>query len=132
MAAAPQRGVHARRTVRAARLPVDLPYLLGQFVLGTLPLGRCRPAGEPGVIGGAGQAQYAAQQRDTVAAGARLGGLLRIDETAQRAYFIDSFAKKAAAFFKISIVCCCSRFSLRSRWSSCFSAVVSAPTGPSP
>ncbi|MET8331897.1 hypothetical protein ABZV38_39185, partial [Streptomyces sp. NPDC005181] len=34
--------------------------------------------------------------------------------------------------YRISIVCCCSRFSLRSRWSSSFSAVVSAPGTPSP
>jgi hypothetical protein len=40
--------------------------------------------------------QHTAQQRDAVTAGVRFGGLLRIDEAAQRAYFIDSFAKKAA------------------------------------
>lgn len=35
--------------------------------------------------------------------------------------------KKAVAFFRVSIVCCCSRFSLRSRRSSSRSALVRWP-----
>src|SRR6185312_12548087 len=51
-------------------------------------------------------------------------GLLRGDERELHAF---SFAKKAAAFFRISRSSRSSRFSLRSRASSSFSSVVSVP-----
>jgi hypothetical protein len=47
---------------------------------------------------GAVDTQDTAQQCDAEAAGTALGDLLRVDETAGIAYFIDSMAKKAAAF----------------------------------
>src|SRR5215210_5380088 len=80
----------------------------------------------PGVVGGAGHVQDPAQQND------RIVRLLRVDEPAQLAHRSFSFTKKAVAFFRISIVCCCSRFSLRSRLSSSRSALVNSPDSPSP
>ncbi|MCX4538301.1 hypothetical protein OG972_44635 [Streptomyces sp. NBC_01669] len=97
MALTPQRGVHARGTVGTPRGGVDLTDLLGQLVLDALSFGRCRPGHQPRVVAGAVDPHDAAQQGHAVAAGVGLGGLLRVDETAQRAYFIVSFAKKAAA-----------------------------------
>lgn len=53
MTLAPQRGVPAWGAVDTTPLPVYLPYLLGRFALGALPLCDGWPPGQPGVARGA-------------------------------------------------------------------------------
>lgn len=75
---------------------------------------------QPARVGRQVMYQDPAHRADVVAVRVVLGGLLRIDECVAHGYFADSLAKKATAFFRTSMVCCCSRFSRRRRYSSSF------------
>nr|WP_262705339.1 hypothetical protein [Streptomyces sp. NEAU-383] len=121
-----QLGVHARNTIGTFRGQVDHSDLVSKRVIRPSPglSGLLRL--QPGVERGADHAQTTAQQDH------RVDGLLRSDEPVDLAHRSLSLAKKAAAFFKISIVFCCSVFCLRSRFSSSRSALVSSPDVPPP
>src|SRR5690606_32545638 len=99
---------------------------VGERVVGRPALSAGGLALAPGGVGGAGHVQHPAQPDE------RVVRLLRMDQPVQRGHRSLSFTQKAVALFRISIVCCCSRSSLRSRRSSSRSALVSSPGAPSP
>ncbi len=115
-------GVDARRTIRPATTRVDGGDLGGQRRIG-LGAGR-DPAARPRVVRRTGDLQHPAQERDGI------GGLLLMDEPV--AAHEVSFAKKAAAFFKISRSCLRTWFSRRSWRSSSRSSLVRSPGCPRP
>src|SRR2546426_4101583 len=120
-AALRQLGVNPRAAVALQALGMDRRDLEAQPGVRLRP-GR-RRARLPGVEARARHLERAAQQPD------RDGGLLRGDEREPHAF---SFAKKAAAFFRMSRSIRSVRFSRRSRPSSSRSSVVNAPAGPRP
>src|SRR3989449_7298058 len=120
-AAVRQLSVNPRAAVALPALGMDRRDLEAQPVVRPRP-GR-RRARLPGVEARARHLERPAQQPD------RHGGLLRGDEREPHAF---SFAKKAAAFFRMSRSIRSVRFSRRRCPSSSRSSVVSAPAGPRP
>jgi hypothetical protein len=111
-----QRGMDAASAVGATALAVDDGDPVGEPGVGESAIRRRPPL--PGMEAEAGDAKQPAHQRD------RVVGLLRRDEPIQAHRVSLSFAKKAAAFFKISRSCSSSSTRRRSsRNSSCSSPV---------
>src|SRR5437588_10224812 len=92
-----QHGMDAAGAIGTAALAVDRGDPLTEPGVGERAIRRRPPL--PGVEAGAGNAEQPAHQRDRVA------GLLRRDDPIQAHRVSLSFAKKAAAFFKISRSC---------------------------
>src|ERR1039457_6046446 len=113
--------VHAGAAVGCVAAPVDRRDLCRHS--GVRLVRRRRWASSPSVETTSGDLENAAQDHDPVV------GLLHEYESKLH---LLSFAKKAAAFFRISLSSRSTRLSRRSCVSSCFSAEVSSPLSPAP
>src|SRR5918994_4825514 len=118
-----QFGVHSRRPVGGPAVAVDHLDLLREYGVQASPLGE-RSVPPPGVIATARDAQEPAQFRN------RVSSLLRLDESEDAHRVPSSFAKKAAAFFRISLSSRRILFSRLSLLSSSRSWVVSPSLSP--
>src|ERR1035437_1740279 len=121
LAVDPKPRAHAGGSVGCAAAPVDRRDLCRHS--GVRLVRRRRWASSPSVETTSGDLENAARDHDPVV------GLLHEYESKLH---LLSFAKKAAAFFRISLSSRSTRLSRRSCVSSCFSAEVSSPLSPAP